>query len=237
MLDSAEKGGIIVADRPVGRRFHLGGVLSKTVSVKKAAPKECPVVSRILAAAEKLFAKHGFAAASMSAIAKEAGTSKANIYHHFRAKDDLYQAALRFAADGIKTLLEDVADSEATVARKLELFAKAHIEGMHCHADMARLILRELLTDSRKRGREIAESGFADNFSSLTALVRKGQKSGELRKELDPAAVTALVLAANIFFFQNSEVLRHYREVTFADDPERYVKMVSEILLNGITPR
>lgn len=211
--------------------------MAKTVSVKKAAPKTCPVVSRILAAAEKLFANHGFAAVSMSAIAKEAGTSKANIYHHFRAKDDLYQAALRFAAEATKTLLEDVEESGEAVSRKLELFAQAHIEGMHRHADMARLILRELLTDSRKRGREIAESGFARNFSTLTALVRKGQKNGDLRKELDPAAVAALVLAANIFFFQNNEVLRHYREVTFADDPECYVKTVSEILLNGIRPR
>ncbi len=211
--------------------------MAKTVSVRKAAPKTCPVVGRILGAAEKLFAKHGFAAVSMSSIAKEAGTSKSNIYHHFRAKDDLYQAALRFAAEATKTLLEDVEGSGEAVSRKLELFAQAHIEGMHRHADMARLILRELLTDGRKRGREIAESGFAGNFSTLTALVRKGQKNGELRKELDPAAVTALVLAANIFFFQNNEVLRHYREVTFADDPERYVKTVSEILLNGIKPR
>lgn len=211
--------------------------MAKTVSINKAAPKYCTGARRILAAAEKLFAKHGFAAASMSAIAKEAGTSKANIYHHFRAKDDLYQATLRFAAEATKTLLEDVEESGEAVSRKLELFAKAHIEGMHCHADLARLILRELLTDSRKRGREIAESGFARNFSALTALVRKGQEDGELRKELDPAAVTALVLAANIFFFQNNAVLRHYREVTFADDPERYVKTVSEILLNGIRPR
>ena len=211
--------------------------MAKSVSAKKAAPKMCEGACRILAAAEKLFAKHGFAAVSMSAIAKEAGMSKANIYHHFRAKDDLHQAALRFAAEGIKTLLENVEESGTTVSRKLELFAKAHIEGMLGHADMARLILRELLTDSRKRGREIAESGFARNFSALTELVRKGQKNGELRKELDPAAVTALVVAANIFFFQNNEVLRHYREVTFADDPELYVKTVSEILLNGIRPR
>ncbi len=211
--------------------------MAKTVCVKKTAGKECPVVDRILAAAEKLFSKHGFAAVSMNAIAKEAGTSKANIYHHFRAKDDLHQAALRFAAEGIKTLLENVEESGGTAWRKLELFAQAHIEGMHSHADMSRLILRELLTNGRKRGREIAESGFARNFSTLTTLIRKGQKNGELRKDLDPAAVTALVLAANIFFFQNNDVLRHYREVTFADDPEGYVKTVSEILLNGIRSR
>ncbi len=207
------------------------------ITADKHAPRPSKGACRILSAAEKLFSKHGFAAVSMSAIAKEAKMSKANIYHHFRTKDQLHQEVLRTAAREIKTLLENAEVSGATATARLKFFAKRYIEGLFQHADMARLIMRELLADGRKRGREMAESGFAQNFSALTAMVRKGQQSGELRKDVDPALVAVLLQAANVFFFQSADVLRHYREIGFAGDPDRYVGAVTDIMLNGLKPR
>jgi len=55
----------------------------------------------ILEAAESLFADRGFAAVSMSAIAKLAATSKPNIYHHFKSKHDLYLAIMKTASQKI----------------------------------------------------------------------------------------------------------------------------------------
>jgi len=49
----------------------------------------------ILEAAETLFAEKGFDAVSMSAIARLANTSKPNIYHHFKNKNELYLARTR----------------------------------------------------------------------------------------------------------------------------------------------
>ena len=40
----------------------------------------------ILEAAERLFAQQGYDGVSMRTIAREAGVSKANIYHHFDSK-------------------------------------------------------------------------------------------------------------------------------------------------------
>ena len=56
---------------------------------------------RILRAAETLFAKHGFGAVSMSAIARRAGVSKANVFHHFATKQALYLAVLTAACRAI----------------------------------------------------------------------------------------------------------------------------------------
>src|SRR3954454_6648983 len=44
---------------------------------------------RILAAAEIIFARHGFFAARVSEIAKEAGVADGTIYLYFKSKDDL----------------------------------------------------------------------------------------------------------------------------------------------------
>ena len=44
---------------------------------------------RILGAAERIFARHGFFAAKVSDVAKEAGVADGTIYLYFKSKDDL----------------------------------------------------------------------------------------------------------------------------------------------------
>lgn len=48
----------------------------------------------ILAAAQTLFANHGFTATSMDAVARSAGVSKLTAYRHFGSKDQLFAAAV-----------------------------------------------------------------------------------------------------------------------------------------------
>ena len=44
---------------------------------------------RILDAAERLFAAHGFAGTSLRAVTKEAGVNLAAVHYHFGTKEDL----------------------------------------------------------------------------------------------------------------------------------------------------
>jgi AcrR family transcriptional regulator len=52
-----------------------------------APPPEAPRRDRILAAAERAFARHGFHGASMQHVALEAGMSAGNLYRTFPSKD------------------------------------------------------------------------------------------------------------------------------------------------------
>ena len=49
---------------------------------------------RILDAAERLFASHGFAGTSLRAVTKEAGVNLAAVHYHFGTKEDLLRAVL-----------------------------------------------------------------------------------------------------------------------------------------------
>src|SRR5579872_4172234 len=58
----------------------------------------------ILAAAQRTFLASGFGAASMDAIAREAGASKATLYAYFTSKEELFGAVVareseRYAQD------------------------------------------------------------------------------------------------------------------------------------------
>ena len=54
---------------------------------------------RLLDRAAELYVQHGYDQLSMARIAREAGISKALLYHYFPSKRDLFQAALAQAAD------------------------------------------------------------------------------------------------------------------------------------------
>src|SRR3954471_8448107 len=59
------------------------------MTVHSAAERSTDKRERILAAAERIFARHGFFAARVSEIAKEAGVADGTIYLYFKSKDDL----------------------------------------------------------------------------------------------------------------------------------------------------
>jgi AcrR family transcriptional regulator len=54
---------------------------------------------QLLALGAELFARHSFAELSMATIAREAGISKALLYHYFPSKQDFFLATLQDAAE------------------------------------------------------------------------------------------------------------------------------------------
>jgi AcrR family transcriptional regulator len=67
-----------------------------------------PTAQRLLAAAQRLLASGGFEALKLSAIAREAGESKASIGYHFGNKAGLVTALVdSFAHDANRGLIED----------------------------------------------------------------------------------------------------------------------------------
>src|SRR5215831_12328328 len=104
------------------------------MTVHSVADRAADKRERILDAAERIFARHGFFAAKVSDVAKEAGVADGTIYLYFKSKDDLLislfgrrmqqlNAALRTAIAGksprdqlrafIRTYLQLVADEPA----------------------------------------------------------------------------------------------------------------------------
>jgi TetR/AcrR family transcriptional regulator len=192
---------------------------------------------RILAAAEDLFAQHGFDAVSINAIAAHAGVSKANVFHHFSSKEALYIAVLREACRDSAEDLDHLQHDERPFAERLADFAREHLSHLLERHQVTRLIQREMLDYHPGRAQDMAEKVFSEKFQRLVAILRDGQTRGELHGDMDPAMVATLMLGANVFFFQARALLQHFPDVTFAQDPDRYSRQMIDILLHGVLPR
>jgi len=100
--------------------------------------------SRILAAAERVFAGAGFAGATMAAIADEAGLPKANLHYYFGAKQDLYRAVLA------QTLQDWLAPTEvitpgADPKTAIEAYLRAKMALSFARPHASRVFANELL--------------------------------------------------------------------------------------------
>ena len=189
----------------------------------------------ILEAAEELFAENGFDAVSMSAIARQAQTSKPNIYHHFKNKDELYLAVMKSAVQRSSALLDSLEEAPGSHGQHLADFSAGQLLNILNNNRSTQLILREALSGGSKRGQDIAKHVVGGVFTRLVAMVRSGQQEHEFRTDLDPALAAFMIVAANLFFFQSSSVMQHIPEVNFPDNAEVFSNGVMNILFKGLT--
>jgi AcrR family transcriptional regulator len=61
---------------------------------------------QILETAQRLFTERGYDATSLQMIADEMGLTKAAVYYHFRAKNDILHAAMKPGIQRLRTLLD-----------------------------------------------------------------------------------------------------------------------------------
>ncbi len=189
--------------------------------------------ARILSAAEELFSRHGYDAVSIQQIAARAGVSKAAIFHHFDSKQALYLAVLAKACERIGEVLQTLEHASCANVRPLREFAEAHLRFLFDHADVSRLMLREVMEGGSERGRLMAAEVFGEHFARLVNLVRSGQREGVLRADMDAADAAACIVGLNVFMFQAWPVLRHLPE-TALDDPQRAGGRWMRLLLLGV---
>jgi AcrR family transcriptional regulator len=168
-----------------------------------------PTRDKLLAAAARVFLRHGFGAASMDQVRQEAGVSNGSLYHHFPTKaqlaDALYAHTLR---DFHAALLEPVA-GRASAQAAVKAMVRVHIDWVLRHPEAARL-----LQDLKRAGPLAAGAGEwaqanDQGFGALRAWVDVKVAAGEMRPLPFPvwvAVVFAPSLSLTSFWITQSSV-------------------------------
>jgi TetR/AcrR family transcriptional regulator, fatty acid metabolism regulator protein len=133
---------------------------------------------RILAAAERIFARHGFFAARVSEIAKEAGVADGTIYLYFKSKDDLlislFERRMKQVNDQLRAAIAD-----RTPIEQLHAIIRAYLR-MVSEEPAAVEVLTIELRQSNKFMKEYENPQFADFLRMLGGIIANGQANGEL---------------------------------------------------------
>src|SRR5215212_8728713 len=146
---------------------------------------------RILSAAERVFARHGFFAARVSEIAREAGVADGTIYLYFKSKDDLLISLFEARMKQVNAVLRE-AIANAPPPEQLRAFIRAYLRLVHDEPGAAEVLTIEL-RQSSKFMKEYENPQFADFLRMLGGLIAAGQERGELDGSI-PSHVAARMI-------------------------------------------
>jgi len=180
---------------------------------------------KILAKASQLFASKGYDAVSMRHVATEAGMTQANLYYHFKDKEDLIRSSLAYVFSGkaqtFETIMQEECDPEKRLERAILWFATLLFED----AIFARLFIRELLVGDNNHLEYLTKNAFQEPFSRMVNLIR------DTLNTTDPV-LSALFLSSTILgYFQLSGIAQHLRETRpeYADPKTMTQYLMKEI--------
>ena len=200
----------------------------------EAATQAFDGADKIRRAAADLFGERGFDAVSIAHIADRAGSSKANIFHHFGSKEALYFAVLREAVDRSTDHFRDAMRAELDPAQRIERAIRGSLTVLFEDPERARLIFREVMESGPCRAEALANEVFGDDFTALTRLFADIQPAGETEGTVPPSFLAHVLLSCNVMLFHCHQVLRHLPGGEYAEQQEHYIKMLRDVLLSSM---
>jgi TetR/AcrR family fatty acid metabolism transcriptional regulator len=139
------------------------------MTVHSAAERTGDKRDRILSAAERTFARHGFFAAKVSDVAKEAGVADGTIYLYFKNKDDLLISVFERRMHEVNERLR-AAIANKPPREQLRAFIRMYLQLVHDEPAAAEVLTVEL-RQSSKFMKEYANPEFADFLRVLGGIV------------------------------------------------------------------
>lgn len=152
--------------------------------------------AKILAAAEQLFAEHGFAGVGIRQIAAAAGVNGAMIHYYFGNKESLYSAIIENAATTVRGLIAEAISSATALEERLTRFVKAYAGYLFGHPHLARILSREMLAGGEHIMKIIPKYA-ATNYGMLHEAMVEGIRGGELRDidvDLAPLSLIGMIV-------------------------------------------
>ena len=194
---------------------------------------------RILQAAIRLFAKHGFHAVSVDQIVGQARVNKRMVYHYFGSKDALFEAALAEVYKRIEEIEFHAVERGRSPREKLSRLLESYFEFLYVEPEFTRLLQWENLEKGRHLTKEnhlLTKNPFLARFR---AIVQDGVATGEFRSDLDVTHLMIHFIGLCFIYHSNRFSLSQSLELDLgnAKVKERGLNQVLSLVFEGITNR
>jgi len=169
----------VEATTPLGRRER-----------KKRETRE-----RIYESARLLFLEQGFANTTVEQISEAADVAQTTFFNHFASKDALLHQMSGEVSERLEAMLAEQLAHPGSACARIRRFAAAVVEGL----SQARVLAREILLDLMRATSAAGEAGealpyLAGVYQPFSAILRAGQKAGDVRDDLDPQRLAEMVI-------------------------------------------
>jgi len=154
---------------------------------------------RLLAAGERIFAREGFEAARVEAIAAEAEVNIRMLYHHFRSKEGLYMEVVRSLHKAARERVEQVFARGASAKTTLGLFTRELFQYMRDNPNFVRILGWDLMHLDRVPELEALNRDYL--FNSLKPQIDHLSQDESRNKAVDSVHAIFFIFALPFLWF------------------------------------
>ena len=163
---------------------------SSTKNIKAA--RNSAKRTAILRAAESIFARKGFHAATISDIAKKAKVSEGTIYEYFSSKEELLFSIPAKTIQQYQDKNREILEYIQGAANKLRFLIHRHL-GLYAdnpeYANVVMLILKGNRNFLKTKAYQIVQSSSRNTLQ----VIEEGIQNGEFRADIQPHLVRAMI--------------------------------------------
>lgn len=159
----------------------------------------------LLTAGRAVFSQHGYAGASMAAVAGRLDIRKASLFHHFPSKEALYFSIMEATMEELEQMFAQLLQpAGVSFATRLDRFSETLNRHLGAHPEVASLLYRDFMF-----GGPYFEGPGRDRVLSLIAgvvqLFEDGMRRGEAPRQ-DARHLTLSVLGLYFSYFAAADL-------------------------------
>jgi len=191
--------------------------------------KELDKGSRILLAAEKVFAEKGFPKATIAEIAKLAKVAEGTVYEYFKNKEDLLLSipAKRFQHD--INMLKETFEIKTPI-RKLRRLIRYHFSMFLTERDFLKVFLLQIQLNAR-----FYESGayetFRPHFRLVENIIEEGKRDHSFRPDVNPRVFRNVLWGAFSHMALRWFILEKRGETDMMEEIDQITNLLSTAVL------
>ena len=151
---------------------------------------------QISRAALRIIARVGVRGLTTSSIAQEVGISEANIYRHFRNKDEILSVTVEEIGNGLRRNFENVLKTNAADSplKKLRRAFLLHLDYIEKNGGIPRLVFSDEMHIGNEELKQKLLQSITVYASTLEGLIREGKKLGTIRSNIDPKSSAFMLI-------------------------------------------
>jgi AcrR family transcriptional regulator len=194
---------------------------------KNRRPIKTKKYQLLIASARDLFMQYGIKRVTVEEICEKAGVSKMTFYKHFKNKLDLALFILnKEFEEGLKRY-KRIMDRDVPYSEKAKEIIKLKLDSSE---DIGEEILKDLMASSIPEVAEMMHKITKENFKLFFDDMVAAQKKGEIRKEINPHFIIAM-LGKMQEMAAEEKVLRMY------ESPQALASEIVSFFFYGILSR
>ncbi|MGE4583562.1 MAG: TetR/AcrR family transcriptional regulator [Sphaerochaeta sp.] len=176
----------------------------------------------ILQTATEEFANQGFDHANINIIAQKAGISIGSLYKYFESKQDLFLMTIHQGTEVLRSILQNIIPSTQSFEEKCRALIQAIQTTCRQQQQLIRLYSELTCVGNDDLVKQLTYEIEAVSAQMYSDLIREGQQTGEIRKDIHPAMAAFLMdnLFISLQFSYTSEYFRQRFRLFLGDEIE-----------------